>query len=368
MVSPKVVGKLITELKDIPLALRKKLTAMGIDPIAARIMKVAKNKFVLTGLAIGAATQEAQWSENMKKNIQDNGYEEGDQVQFDDKGNVVWNPNKPKPAKSQKDMTQDELDSLKFSANDEMSLSAFFNAADISSDGIVQFKDPTAKVDGTFQRYIFAAPSDGKGGQPWENTVVADTLDKVVNRYYSNLITRNGGGEEGARALSKMLGLKETTEASKIRPALEAQVKKYTYDQTAAFKYQGQKKLLNFEDWIKTAPKESPIKSYTEVKPTIWDPSLITRVANTVAQKYTGQNYPNSEMKKIIKELQTEQKKNPAKNIITENTDTNNRTVVSQTGLDEEQFLIDKIAGSDAAKHKQVLDFYGAFKQWIGAR
>lgn len=368
MVSPKVVGKLITELKDIPVALRKKLTAMGIDPLAARIMKVAKNKFVLTGIAIGGAVQEAQWSENMKRDIENNGYEEGDQVQFDDKGNVVWNPSKAKPPKSQKDMTQDELDALKFSANDEMSLGAFFNAADISSDGIVMFKDPTAKVDGLFQRYIYAAPAEKKGGQPWENTVVADRLDNVVNRYYSSLIARNGGGEVGARALSKMLGLKETTEASKIRPALESQVKKYTYDQTAAFKYQGQKKLLNFEDWIKTAPKESPIKSYTEVKPTIWDPSLVTRVANTVSQKFTGMNLPETDMKKIIKQLQAEQKKNPQKNIITENTETNNRTVVTQTGLDEEQFLIDKIAGTDAAKHKQVLDMYSAFKQWIGAR
>lgn len=368
MASPKVVGKLLTELKDIPVALRKRLTAMGIDPIAARIMKLAKNKFVITGLAVGGALQEAQWSADMKQNIIDNGYEEGDKVQFDDKGNVVWNPNKPKPAKSQSDMTQDELDAIKFSANDEMSLGAFFNNADISSDGIVMFKDPTAKVDGTFQRYIYAAPSEKRGGQPWENTVVADRLDNVVNKYYSRLITANGGGEVGARALSKMLGLKETTEASKIRPALEAQVKKYTYDQTAAFKYQGQKQLINFEDWIKTAPKESPIRSYTEVKPTIWDPTLVKRVANTVAQKYTGMNLPEAEMQKIIKDLNKAQKKNPQKNIITENTETNNRTVVTQSGLDEEQFLIDQIAGSDAAKHKQVLTYYDAFKQWIGAR
>ena len=62
------------------------------------------------------------------------------------------------------------------------------------------------------------------------------------------------------------------------------------------------------------------------------------------------------------------QKKNPSMTTTSRNDEGDTTSSVTRNGLDTQGFLISQIAQTDAAKEKQVLDYYQVFKNSFGVR
>jgi hypothetical protein len=87
-----------------------------------------------------------------------------------------------------------------------------------------------------------------------------------------------------------------------------------------------------------------------------------------VAQSLTGKNYPQQKLKEGISVLQAMQKKMPQKTTVTQDEQGRSVSNVTKTGIDPTGFLISQISQTDAAKEKQVLDYYSVFKNSFGVR
>lgn len=99
---------------------------------------------------------------------------------------------------------------------------------------------------------------------------------------------------------------------------------------------------------------------------TIASPTQAAGLINQVYQDLVGRTATDAELQKYTKALQEAQKKNPTQ-IQYESTGRRPSYTIQQ-GVDPQQFLIQQIAGSDAAKANSVLGFYDAFKQAIGVK
>jgi hypothetical protein len=89
-------------------------------------------------------------------------------------------------------------------------------------------------------------------------------------------------------------------------------------------------------------------------------------VINKVYQDLTGRGASAAELKKYTKMLQTEQKKPEAAITTQYVTSGDVQTATTTGGLDNEEFLIQKISGTDEAKANKVFNYYNAFKDAIG--
>lgn len=97
---------------------------------------------------------------------------------------------------------------------------------------------------------------------------------------------------------------------------------------------------------------------------TIASPTQAAGLINQVYQDLVGRTATDAELQKYTKALQAAQAKNPTQ-IAYESTGRRPSYTIQQ-GVDPQQYLIQQIAGSDAAKANSVLNFYDAFKQAIG--
>ena len=77
-----------------------------------------------------------------------------------------------------------------------------------------------------------------------------------------------------------------------------------------------------------------------------------------------GRGPTNEELKKYTANLVAAQKAKPQ---VTQYSTSGGVTTATTTpGLDEQQFLIEQISGTDEAKASKVFSFYDVFKQAIG--
>lgn len=89
-------------------------------------------------------------------------------------------------------------------------------------------------------------------------------------------------------------------------------------------------------------------------------------VINKVYEDLTGRGASAAELKKYTKLLQAEQKRPEAAITTKYATSGDVQTAVTTGGLDNEQFLIQQISGTDEAKANKVFNYYNAFKDAIG--
>ena len=98
----------------------------------------------------------------------------------------------------------------------------------------------------------------------------------------------------------------------------------------------------------------------------ISDEATARTLINAVLQDALGRGATKDELKKYTSALQKAQKASPA--VTTYSTAGDVQTVTSTPGINEEQFLIQQIAGTDEAKANKVFGYYDAFKNALGVR
>lgn len=152
--------------------------------------------------------------------------------------------------------------------------------------------------------------------------------------------------------------------------ALDQAAAQYTVDQVEAYKSGQIKEFSTLNDWLGTQQGKAESKAGTRSVPNITEFSdtdaraLIDDVVNSLMlRKPTDQEYA-----KLVPLIQRKQRQNPA--ITSTTTDAEGRVVSTKTktGINEQQFLIEKLSKRDEAKANMIMGFYDAFKQAIGVR
>lgn len=98
----------------------------------------------------------------------------------------------------------------------------------------------------------------------------------------------------------------------------------------------------------------------------ISDETTARTLINAVLQDALGRGATKEELKKYTSALQKAQKASPT--VTTYSTVGDVQTVTTAPGINEEQFLIQQIAGTDEAKANKVFGYYDAFKNALGVR
>lgn len=94
--------------------------------------------------------------------------------------------------------------------------------------------------------------------------------------------------------------------------------------------------------------------------PTVLSRDDVAELLNSVKQDLTGYGATEDEINYYYKQLRSKSLKSPT--VVTQ---TEGRSV-TERGFSPQQFLIEKISGTDAAKERKVLDAYDAFAQVMG--
>jgi len=98
----------------------------------------------------------------------------------------------------------------------------------------------------------------------------------------------------------------------------------------------------------------------------ISDETTARTLINAVLEDAIGRGATKEELKKYTLALQKAQKAAPT--VTTYSTAGDVQTATTTTGINEEQFLIQQIAGTDEAKANKVFNYYDAFKTALGVR
>jgi hypothetical protein len=98
----------------------------------------------------------------------------------------------------------------------------------------------------------------------------------------------------------------------------------------------------------------------------ISDETTARTLINAVLEDAIGRGATKEELKKYTLALQKAQKAAPT--VTTYSTAGDVQTATTTGGINEEEFLIQQIAGTDEAKANKVFNYYDAFKTALGVR
>jgi hypothetical protein len=98
----------------------------------------------------------------------------------------------------------------------------------------------------------------------------------------------------------------------------------------------------------------------------IFDDSTARTLINAVLEDAIGRGATKEELKKYTLALQKAQKAAPT--VTTYSTAGDVQSSTTTGGINEEEFLIQQIAGTDEAKANKVFNYYDAFKSALGVR
>jgi hypothetical protein len=99
----------------------------------------------------------------------------------------------------------------------------------------------------------------------------------------------------------------------------------------------------------------------------IASPTQAAALLDTISEDLIGRKLSDSEKKKYMAILKAEQKKPESAQVTTTtSTGTGTSSSTTQGGLDEQQFLIQQIAGTDEAKANKVLNAYSTVLNMLG--
>jgi hypothetical protein len=98
----------------------------------------------------------------------------------------------------------------------------------------------------------------------------------------------------------------------------------------------------------------------------IADEATARTLINAVLEDAIGRGATKEELKKYTLALQKAQKAAPT--VTTYSTAGDVQTATTTGGINEEEFLIQQIAGTDEAKANKVFNYYDAFKTALGVR
>lgn len=264
---------------------------------------------------------------------------------------------------------------------DEQIVANEFSKANVDAQGVVQYGFPGKDGEGlsTMQAYIYVEPGK-KGGTAYDGSTLRQmpdqdkafafgTTDEVANKYYTQLVKQYGSKSALAQKLADAgkLSNAKTADRGKILTALGNVIATYTADNTLAIKNGEIKELPTMDEYL-SGMRGKGGNSFTTSRAEISSETEAVRYLNQVSQSLTGKNYPQEKLAEGIKILQQMQKKNPSMTTTSRNDEGDTTSTVTRNGLDTQGFLIQQIAQTDAAKEKQVLDYYQVFKNSFGVR
>lgn len=152
--------------------------------------------------------------------------------------------------------------------------------------------------------------------------------------------------------------------------ALESAAGQYTVDQVEAYKAKQIKEFSTFDDWLglKKGSAKSLAGTRTVSQITEFSDTDARALINDVVQSLMGREASDKEYANLVPLVQKKQRKNPA--LVSTTTDAEGKTIATKTktGINEQQFLIEKLSQRDEAKATRILSYYDAFKQAIGVK
>ena len=268
--------------------------------------------------------------------------------------------------------------------NDEIAVENAITTATITFDSsgpIVTFtvpnpKDPKGNPE-TYQAYLYVEDSaakspdearEGKGGLNF----TFDRTDSGRNKHLTDLYKKYENRQAIVDRLYQAgyLPTNKNVSTDAMLEALDVAAAQYTVDQVEAYKAKQIKEFSTFDDWLglKKGSAKSLAGTRTVPQITEYSDTDARALINDVVTSLMGRGASDEEYTKLVPLVQKKQRKNPA--LVSTTTDAEGKTIATKTktGINEQQFLIEKLSQRDEAKATRILSYYDAFKQAIGVK
>jgi hypothetical protein len=229
----------------------------------------------------------------------------------------------------------------------------------------------------TYQAYLYVedsaakSPDEAREGKSGLNFTF-DVTDSSRDKHLADLYKKYGNREAIVDRLYQAgyLTTNKNVPTDAMLEALDAAAGQYTVDQVEAYKAKQIKEFSTFDDWLglKKGSAKSLAGTRTSTQVTEYSDTDARALINDVITSLMGRGASDKEYEKLVPLVQKKQRKNPQ--LTSTTTDVEGRTVATKTktGINEEQFLIERLSQRDEAKATRILSYYDAFKQAIGVK
>lgn len=220
---------------------------------------------------------------------------------------------------------------------------------------------------------VSLSPDEARAGVKVNKTFNFNRTDTVVDKQLNDLYKIYGSKQEIINRLYKAgyLTTNKNVPTESMLKALNGAIADYTVDQVEGYKSKQITEFQTLSEWLgqrqdnipESAAGTRSVPNVTEFSDTDAR-AVIDDVANSLLQRMPTEK----EYAKLVPLIQKKQRQNPA--VTTTTTDEKGRVVASKTktGINEQQFLIERLSQKDEAKANQIMAYYDAFKQAIGVR
>jgi hypothetical protein len=203
------------------------------------------------------------------------------------------------------------------------------------------------------------------------NEFTFNRVDNVTEKHLKDLykIHKNKQGVIDTLYEAGYLKSKKNIPTDEMLAALNNASAQYTVDQVEAYKSGQIKEFVGFNSWLGAREKPEGLGG-TRTVPQIteFSDTDARNLIDNVVKSLMGRGASDTEYAKLVPLLQKKQNKNPA--LVTTTTNEEGRVTAqkTKTGMNEQQFLIEKLSQRDEAKATKILSYYDAFKQAIGVK
>ncbi len=231
----------------------------------------------------------------------------------------------------------------------------------------------------TYQSYLYVdgrgkvslSPDDARAGKVGPEFTF-DKTDAARDKHLADLYKKYGNRQAIVDRLYQAgyLTTNKNVPTDAMLEALDAAAGQYTVDQVEAYKAKQIKEFSTFDDWLglKKGSAKSLAGTRTTSQITEFSDTDARALINDVITSLMGRGASDEEYAKLVPLVQKKQRKNPA--LVSTTTDAEGKTIATKTktGINEQQFLIEKLSQRDEAKATRILSYYDAFKQAIGVK
>lgn len=231
----------------------------------------------------------------------------------------------------------------------------------------------------TYQSYLYVdgrgkvslSPDDARAGKVGPEFTF-DKTDAARDKHLADLYKKYGNRQAIVDRLYQAgyLTTNKNVPTDAMLEALDAAAGQYTVDQVEAYKAKQIKEFSTFDDWLglKKGSAKSLAGTRTVSQITEFSDTDARALINDVVQSLMGREASDKEYANLVPLVQKKQRKNPA--LVSTTTDAEGKTIATKTktGINEQQFLIEKLSQRDEAKATRILSYYDAFKQAIGVK
>lgn len=233
----------------------------------------------------------------------------------------------------------------------------------------------------TYQSYLYVddkggvslSPDDARAGIVAGKEFAFDKKDAARDKHLNDLYKKFGSKQAIIDRLynAGYLNTNKNVPTDAMLAALDSAAAQYTVDQVEGYKSKQIKEFITLAEWLgqrqNNAP-ESLAGTRTSTNITEFSDTDARALIDDVAQGLLQRLPTDEEYAKLVPLVQQKQRKNPA--ITATTTDEKGRVVATKTktGINERQFLIERLSKGDEAKANQIMGYYDAFKQAIGVR